>query len=273
MSSSTRERALLVLITLTTSATAVILSRLALIGQVSEHRRWLEMLHGLMLAIVVIGSLVLLIRRKVSRVMWEGIFAIAAVVGVWYGMLLTGQALSIVVVISAALTFGAIVSRRVIVHDVFYLIGSAGLGVAVATWLPWQVIVIGLVSFAAYDTVAAPVGGAIRHLTATISNASVLPGIVLPATGSGWLKSIAEIDRERAVLIGAGDLVFMSALASQFAVAGIRQGSLFLLGIVGGGCIGLAIGGRHPSRFVLVVIAASASALTIGIATVRLFAR
>lgn len=268
-----RERIALVVLTLMTSVAAVLLTRLALTHVSIERGRWLSVLHVLLLAIIVVGSFVLLLRRQVSRVMWEGIFAIAAIVGVWYAVFLSGLPLGISVVVAAALTLGAILIRRVVFHDFFYLIGVAGLGIAVAAWLPWQVIVVGLVCFAAYDTVSAPEGGAIRHFAVKISGISTRPGIVIPMEGQGWRARIETVDPRRAVMIGVGDLVFLSALASQFAISGFRNGLLFVAGTLGGGCIGIAVSRQRSSRFVLVAISASAALMAIGVSVIQLFVR
>lgn len=268
-----RERIALAVLTLTTSALAIVLTRLAL-GSISPERsRWLGVLHVLILAAVVVGSFVLLIRRKVSRVMWEGVFAIAAVIGVWYAALLSGLPIGIAILLAAVLTLTAILFRRIVIHDLFYLVGSAGFGIAAAAWLPWQVVVVGLVCFAAYDTVAAPEGGAIRHFAVKLSTAFVLPGMVIPMNGQRWLASIETVDPRHATMIGVGDLVFLSALASQFAISGFRNGMLFAAGVLGGGCIGIAASRQSSPRFVLVAIAASAALIVIGVSTIQLFVR
>lgn len=195
---------------------------------------------GAIIAAAMASAAFLLIAKIRSRFVWETAITAALFLGVWYASLLlmpVGWALSL----AAALTLLQVFADRVLTHDLFFLVGPIGLSLSLASWLPAEAILAGLVGLVTYDIVAGPPRRPILDLAQSLVRQGVVPGLIVPGSAAGLLAGVpAGIRRPDAALLGAGDLALPLVVVAHAALSGGLQGFLVLSGLtVGAWLLGL----------------------------------
>ncbi len=197
--------------------------------------------------VVVIGATIFLglFRRFRSRILWEVLFTVTLFLGVWFAMLLV-LPLSWGLAIAAVLTLAQILLRRVWIHDLFYLVGAAGVSIDFAGWLLPEMLLLGLVAFTVYDMVAGPPGGPIASLAGTLVQKGIVPGFVIPSRVAELRMTVDEVVKSRAALLGAGDLILPLSLVARAAFAGPIPAAIVLAGLLVGALIVVKKSDVHP---------------------------
>lgn len=196
--------------------------------------------------LAVIGATIVLgfFRRFRSRVLWEVLFTVTLFLGVWFAALLV-LPIEWALGAAAALTLGSIFFRRVWIHDLFYLVGAAGVAINFAGWLSPEFLLAGLVAFTVYDMVAGPPGGPIESLAAALVRNGIVPGAVVPARARDVALTVDAAVKSRAALLGAGDLILPLALVAKAAFRGPEPAAIVLAGLLVGALL-LARKSDHP---------------------------
>lgn len=208
--------------------------------------------------LAVIGMTIVLgfFKRFRSRVLWEVLFTVTLFLGVWFAALLV-LPIEWALASAAALTLGSIFFRRVWLHDLFYLVGAAGVAINFAGWLSSEFLVAGLVAFTVYDMVAGPPGGPIESLAATLVRKGIVPGLVVPSRARDAVMTVDAALRSQAALIGAGDLILPLTLVAKAAFRGSEPAAIVLAGLLIGALL-LARTSDHP-RAALPALASGAA--------------
>jgi hypothetical protein len=199
------------------------------------------------LAMILAGVLfALLIIRKVKvRMAWELILGMTLFLGAWFyaWMLLP---LSFALLAAALLTLLQGTVRRVWIHNVFMLVGAAGVSLNFAFALPDKTLLILLVGLAIYDTFAGRPGGVAAEFAASLVHRGVIPGLIIPGRLRDLLAPIIEVVRRAdASLLAAGDLILPLTLVARASASGMWQGVTVAAGIVLAACW---LGSRGPTK-------------------------
>lgn len=211
----------------------VFLVRQAATAVLPEQQGYVHAAAYAVLAIFGAGLVVATLRRIGSRLWWEGILTLTVFLGIWFALLLV-LPLWLAVILASLLTLTHLFLRVVVLHDLFYLIGSVGVAVNLAAWLPSEVLVVGLVGFTLYDMVAGLPGGPVVSLATTLARWGVVPGFILPARPSGFVASVDNAIRFNAALLGAGDVILPLTLVARASLVGMREGAFVVAGMVVG---------------------------------------
>jgi hypothetical protein len=199
---------------------------------------------ALILAGVLIGGL--MIRKLKTRTAWELILGAGLFLGVWFYLWVAFSG-EIGLLVASALTLIQAFVRRVWIHDVFILLGAAGVALNFGFLLPSHTILIVLVGLALYDTFAGRPDGVGAQFAASLVHRGVIPGIIV----TGNLKDVGGdiatvIARPSSILLGAGDLILpIILLARTAALAPPLAVFILSLGILSAAAW---IGARGPSR-------------------------
>ena len=165
------------------------------------------------------GALILIFSRAKSRIGWEAVLTPALFLGVWFWFLLV-LPLQIALLLAASLTVVALVFRRVILHDIFLLLGAMGVAINLASWLPGGMLLMVLAAFTVYDTVAGAPDGPIVELAKSLIARQIVPGVILPARPQDLSLAVSSALKTPAVFLGAGDVVLPLTLVSPFFLCG-----------------------------------------------------
>jgi presenilin-like A22 family membrane protease len=157
------------------------------------------------------------------RVFYELLLGVTLFLGVWVFMwfILPWE---IGLLLAAAITILQARIRKVLVHDVFILIGAAGIALHFAFIFSLSKIGIILVAFLMYDMFAGRPGGIATKLAGTFIHRGVIPGLIIPAS---WKQAIGDIKKAikspDSVFLGAGDLVLPLVLVARAAAQGVSH--------------------------------------------------
>lgn len=208
-----------------------------------------EMISGwrtAVMGVVAVGIIMATFRKFQARWWWEILFTVTLFLGVWFAFLLV-LPLGWAFAIASVLTLAQIFLRVVIIHDLFYLIGSVGVAINFAGWLPPEILLVGLVGFTVYDMVAGPPGGPVLQLAAQLVSRGIVPGAILVARPRDLMGSVdAVIKRTTSVLLGAGDIILPLTLVARAAFAGPGPAAIVLAGVLVGALILGRTNGLHP---------------------------
>lgn len=208
---------------------AAVLVRFARTSLPADHTAWLRAFAYVLLAIIAIGGIALLVRRTSSRIAWEAVLAVASVAGVWYAAFLLPLSVGVCMLLAAVLTLVVVFVRIVAIHNLFVLVGSAGLAIACAMLFPWEVLVVGLVLFGIHDTVALASRGAAETLLTRMTYLTLVPGAIIPKDGRGrWLSGVDHALSGRATLLGVGDVICINAIVAWLAMGSVTRALLAL---------------------------------------------
>ncbi len=150
----------------------------------------------------------------------------------------------IALLIASGLTIIQARIRRVGVHDLFVLVGAAGIAVPFAFLFSGRSIAMIFAGFFIYDMVAGRPNGPIAHMASVLVHRGVIPGLIIPSHIRGLFDSIGSVIRQpNAIFLGAGDLILPMTLVARAAVFGWWQAEL----VATGALIGCAILGYRKS--------------------------
>lgn len=183
------------------------------------------------LGVIAGGLVVCFLFRVRSRLAWESVMTAVLFLGVWYVLLLLlpfGWAIGL----ACGLTLLHLFVRRVLFHDLFYLVGGLGVAVDFAAWLSPEFLLLLLVALTVYDTVAGPPGGMIETLAKQLVRQGMVPGFVLVPAWGDVLRHVDDVVKKDAALLGAGDVVLPLSLVTWAAMRDAVSGFFVLAGTV-----------------------------------------
>lgn len=170
----------------------------------------------IMLAVVSVGFITSLVRRRNVRMTWEVVGAVAVVVGAWFVTALLFP-VWVAIGVSAFLTILAIFWRPFL--DVFTIVGTVGMAFAFATWMPIEVLMIGLAMLVTYDMVAGSHGHSVQALIDRVG-----PKAFLPYFDVGSAVGSLQLAIPAAVLLS---IAPYSLVGGAFIAIGGTAGALF----------------------------------------------
>jgi presenilin-like A22 family membrane protease len=217
----------------------------------SQTLGWAHAWQVAIIAVVAVGILAAIISRVSSRVRWEAILNITVFLGVWFVLILFIRNLELTIVLAAVFTLVHLFFRRTFVHDLFYLIGSVGVAVNFAAWLPSEVLVVGVVVFTVYDMTAGVPGGPIAALASSVVRYGVVPGFVIPAHWRDLGNRVERAIHSDAALLGAGDVILPLALVARAGFSGIWPAVAVLVVAILGACVLANRKDLHPRAALL----------------------
>lgn len=209
------------------------------------------------LVLLLVGSAISIIRKIATRFFWEVLLTITLFLGTWYLCLLVlpiGWAL----LIAALLTLSHLFFRNVLLHDIFYLLGAAGVAIDFAGWLSPELLLVGLTLTAIYDVLAGPPEGTIGQLAQKLIKQGLVPGVVIADRFRDLFTTIDQAMKRHSAMLGAGDLILPLALVARAAFVGVWQAGLVTLGTVIS-AVALARGEMSHPRMMLPALALGAA--------------
>lgn len=190
------------------------------------------------LFIFLISTAVLLFLIKTLRhkVVFEGLFILSTLLGIWLIFTLISPSLAFVLAISlVALRY---IFPLVIVQNIIFMLGIAGVAAALGSATPWQTMAIVLAVLAVYDIIA--VYGT-RHMVTMFKGLlerGVIFALVLPERPAMFFSPLNKVQPGAGFFfLGSGDI----ALPAIFVASAFREGFGPALGAAVGSVIGLAL--------------------------------
>lgn len=139
----------------------------------------------------------------------------------------------IALLIASGLTIIQARIRRVFVHDLFVLVGAAGIAIHFAFLFTDKSLAMIFASFLIYDMVAGRPNGPITHMASVLVHRGVIPGLIIPGKIRALFASVANTIRQPdAIFLGAGDLILPMTLVARAAVFGWWQAELVATGVL-----------------------------------------
>jgi presenilin-like A22 family membrane protease len=127
--------------------------------------------------------------------------------------------------------------RRVAIHDLFVLLGSAGVAIHFAFIFTDRSLIMIFAAFFIYDMVAGRPNGPVVKMASALVHRGVIPGLILPSGLKRLMTPVATAIREPdSVFLGAGDLILPTTLVARAAAFGWWQA----LAVGMGGLIGFS---------------------------------
>ena len=179
---------------------------------------------------VIVGAMI--IRKVKARVAWELVLGVTLFLGVWFyaWAVFSGE---VGLVIAAIVTLLQAWIRRVWIHDVFILLGAAGVALNFAFLLPVNMILILFFVLAIYDTFLARSGSPMVRFAASLVHRGIVPGLIIPGRVREMTRETREvIATSESVFLGAGDLILPSVLVVLAAASGTLPAVVVTLGCV-----------------------------------------
>ena len=152
----------------------------------------------------------------------------------------------IALLIASGLTIVQARIRRVFVHDLFVLVGAAGIAINFAFMFTDKSIAMIFACFLIYDMVAGRPNGPVAQMASALVHRGIVPGLIVPARVKTLFASISStIHQSDSVFLGAGDLILPVTLVARAAAFGWWQPLVVMLGAL----IGFSIlGWRRSSK-------------------------
>lgn len=151
---------------------ALLLAEVLLTQNVNADTGYRDLWQYVLLVVVSIGFLASFIRRRDVRLTWEVVGAVSVVVGVW-------SVPAFFLPVWAAITVSGIVTLAGIAWkpflNIFTFVGIVGMAFALASWIPIEVLLVGLAMLVAYDMVAGSHGHAVQALLDRVGPKAFLP--------------------------------------------------------------------------------------------------
>ncbi|MCC7357634.1 hypothetical protein IT408_03985 [Candidatus Uhrbacteria bacterium] len=235
-----------------------------------------------LIVLIGIGVTITLVTKFSKRLVWELVFLVAVILGMWY-LFFVFFPWKIAVFLSLALILGEIFLRNVLWHNMFFVLGSLGLALTIAGWLGVEALVVLLVAFTVYDMLAAHPDGAIGVLAQHLVRSGIVPGFILPPTFVGLFQSLDRVAQKPIVnserlqnqdstgeefdvdkeerrlyqnlglvhmgLLGAIDVVLPLSLILRASMIDVRLGTYCVIGLMIGG-IFLSQSSSHPRHVI-----------------------
>lgn len=134
--------------------------------------------------------------------------------------------------------------RRVIVHNIFFLVGTAGVVIHFAFMFSDRSLLMIFAGLIFYDMVVGRQGGSIVKSASEMVHRGIVPGLIIPERGIGLLQSIRYVmAKPGSVFVGSGDVLVPMVLVARSAIFGWWQAVAVTLGLL----IGYAIIGFRTS--------------------------
>lgn len=150
----------------------------------------------------------------------------------------------IALLIASGLTIVQARVRRVFVHDVFVLIGAAGIAINFAFMFTDKSIAMIFACFIIYDMVAGRPNGPVAQMASALVHRGIVPGLIVPASVKTLFAPISStIHQADSVFLGAGDLILPITLVARASAFGWWQPFVVMLGAL----IGFAVLGWRKS--------------------------
>lgn len=171
----------------------------------------------LIVGVFLLGAL--LFRRLHARAAVELLLGSALFLGVWFFCWHVFGDLGLV--IAGALTLAQALYRRVWMHDVFVLVGGAGVVLYLAFLFPaltWAILLVGM---AIYDTLGGRGARVTRWLTDSVVHRGAVPALVLPEAVRTLARPLTHVMGGEGVrFIGMVELLFPGIFVAHVAVFG-----------------------------------------------------
>jgi hypothetical protein len=174
----------------------------------------------------------LIIRVVNARAFIEILFGAALFLGVWaFAWFILPW--DIALLLASALTILQARVRRVIVHDVFVLIGTAGIAIHIGFIFSMTALAALIAAFFLYDLAQGRMGGVIVDLARSSIRRGVIPGLVVPSSWNEVIVDLkAAISSPTSAFLGAGDLILPLTLVVRAAFSGALQPAIVAIGIL-----------------------------------------
>ena len=179
--------------------------------------------------------LFILVRHLRKRVVFEVIFSLSILVGIWafFELYMVSELALAVALFLIAMRY---LLPRVIAQNAIMLIGIAGIGVFLGAAVRWQSMLAVLLILAVYDVIA--VYGT-HHMVAMFKGLlekGVIFALIIPERPRLIFKRLREVKAgERFFFLGSGDV----ALPAVFVASAAREGLAFGIGAAVGSLVGL----------------------------------
>ena len=175
-----------------------------------------------------------ILRRLNGRMMYELLFGIALFLGVWvYCWDVIPWDIGLLVASLATIIYASV--RRVIVHDLYMLLGAAGIAIHFAFLFSTNAYAAVLVTFVFYDMVVGRAKGLAERMASAAIRRGAIPGLIIPSRLSGFGSLVStEIKDSGSVFLGAGDLILPLTLVARAAALGWYQAIAAVIGILAG---------------------------------------
>lgn len=220
------------------------------------------------IGVIVVVALYAFVSKMKHRLFWEVIFTATLFLGVWYALLLI-LPFWLALTIASVLTLAELLVRNVMVHNIFYVLGAAGVAIDFAGWLPSDVLLAGLVALTLYDMVAGPPGGPVEKLASELLRVGIVPGVILPTRAAQLRMDVDRVLRTNAALLGAGDLILPLCLVAKAGFSGVGSASA----VIGGLVVGAIVLGRTTDLHPRAALPALAAGAAVPFILLRLFGR
>jgi hypothetical protein len=175
-----------------------------------------------------------IIRRVNGRILYELLFGIALFLGVWvYCWDVIPWDIGLLVASLATILYASV--RRVAIHDLYVLVGAAGIAIHFAFLFSDRIYAIVLVTFVFYDMVVGRAKGLAERMASSVIRRGAIPGLIIPAQFKGfWSLASAEIKDSGSVFLGAGDLILPLTLVARASLYGWKPAIAVIVGVLAG---------------------------------------
>jgi hypothetical protein len=187
---------------------------------------------------LIAGALVLVLLFITRFIQFSGflsaLFAIALYLGSWvYCWSLFPW--DIALLIASILTILQARVRRVFVHNIFLLIGTAGIAIHFAFLFSDRLMLMIFAGLLFYDIVAGRPKGSVIQMASAMVHRGVIPGLIIPDRWKALHHPIREtIQDTHSAFIGSGDLLIPMVLVARSASYGWLQAVCVTLGVLVG---------------------------------------
>jgi hypothetical protein len=160
----------------------------------------------------------------------SALFAVALFLGAWvycWSVLPWEMAL----LVASAITILQARIRRVFVHNLFVLIGTAGVVIHFSFMFPDRSLLMIFVGLLIYDMVVGRPNGSVAKMASAIVHRGVIPGLIIPDRVKGLMLPIRiSIQEAGSIFLGSGDLIIPMVLVARSAMFGWWQVIIVTIG-------------------------------------------
>lgn len=179
--------------------------------------------------------LFILVRRLRSRIVFEAIFSLSILVGIWafFELYVASN-----IALASALVIIAVryLVPRAIVQNVLMMVGIAGIGVFLGSSVRWQSMLAVLTILAIYDVIAVYGTHHMVKMFKGLLEKGVIFAFIIPERPRWLVSRLREVrPGEGFFFLGSGDI----ALPAVFVASAAREGLAFGVGAAVGSLVGL----------------------------------
>ncbi len=180
----------------------------------------------------VLALLGLLIRLLNARAFFEIFLGAALFLGTW-SLAWFLIPWDVALLVASALTIAQARIRRVIMHDLFVVMGCAGIAIHLAFLFPLKALGGILAAFLIYDLAQGRLAGIAMKVARATIRRGVIPGLIIPANRVEAIGPIrTAVDHPTAVFVGAGDAILPATIVARAAFSGSLQALVVSGGIL-----------------------------------------